>query len=311
MSQVFKARDLRLGQTVAIKMMHQEYLDNPKFRDALRREAAVMARLRDRHVVSGLGAGEHEGVPYIVLEYVAGRTLRDVLNDAGRINVRQALGITLQVLNGLSAAHRLGIVHRDIKPENILVGHGPRGACIKLIDFGIAQPMLRRRADQARTHPILATVAYLPPELTLAGAFDTRSDVYSTGILLYEMLTGHVPYDDPDPTHVAHMHTVSTVPDPRRLHPELPVDVARLVTTATARKPASRFTDADDFARAALTAWRRERARTQPRRQPSVDTATRSRNTSPRSLIALLMLIWTVVKQGYLRLGGIGRGSQR
>lgn len=308
MSKVYKARDLKLGTTVAIKMLRQEYLHNVQHADALRQEAAVMSRLQDRHVVSVYGEGEHDGVPYIVLEHVAGRTLRHVLNDAGSFNPRQALGITLQVLNGLSAAHRLGIVHRDIKPENILVGRGPQGACIKLIDFGIAQPTLRRRAGHTRRHSILATVAYLPPELTLAGAFDARSDVYSTGILLYEMLTGEVPYDGPDSSQVAHMHTVHTVPDPRLLAPDLPEDVAALVMSATARKPGHRFVDADDFACAALDSWRHERSRSQrPQRATASPAPSHGR---AGHLVALFALIWMFLKGLFVKFAP-ARGSAK
>jgi len=257
MATVYEATDLRLDRTVALKVMHASLAEDAAFVSRFVREAKSAARLSDQHVVAVYDQGEDDGVVYLVMEYVPGRTVRDVLREHGRLSGEQALTILDPVLQALDAAHSAGFVHRDIKPENVLLTDDGR---VKVADFGLARAISAATSTAATQGLLIGTVAYLSPEQVERGIADARSDVYGAGILLYEMVTGAVPYAGETPLAVAYQHVNHEVPLPSSIRSGVAPVIDRLVTRATERDPDARFPDADSFldevraARAALPA---------------------------------------------------------
>ncbi len=261
MATVYTAADERLERTVALKIIHPTQAnarrlagpaqvpahDDPHFLDRFTDEAKTIARLTHPNVVAVYDQGTHDGLPYLVMEYVRGRTLRELLADRRRLAPAEALAILEQMLAAVAAAHRAGLVHRDIKPENVLVAEPPGGgslvdAVVKVADFGLARAV-EASADE-HGGPLLATVAYVAPELVTNGHADPRTDVYSAGIVLFEMLTGRVPYDGGKPVEVAWRHVDHDVPPPSKYVAGLPHVLDDLVARATRRDPGARPTDA-------------------------------------------------------------------
>ena len=247
MATVYAATDERLERTVAVKVIHPGRHHDPHFVERFTDEAKAIARLTHPNVVAVYDQGTHEGVPYLVMEYVRGRTMRELLGDNRRLPPTEALAILEQVLAAVAAAHRAGLIHRDIKPENVLVAEPPGGgslvdAVVKVADFGLARAV-EASADEAGAH-LLATVAYVAPELVTDGHADPRTDVYSAGIVLFEMLTGRVPYDGDKPVEVAWRHVDHDVPPPSKFVAGLPAVLDDLVARATRRDPGGRPTDA-------------------------------------------------------------------
>jgi eukaryotic-like serine/threonine-protein kinase len=248
MATVYTATDERLERTVAVKVIHPTESRDVEFVDRFTDEAKTIARLTHPNVVAVYDQGRFEGLPYLVMEYVRGRTLRDVLVERHRLPPMEALAILEQMLAAVAAAHRAGLVHRDIKPENVLVAPAPGGgslvdAVVKVADFGLAQAVEEATAEQSGGQ-LVATVAYVAPELVTNGHADPRTDVYSCGIVLFEMLTGRVPYDGQRPVEVAWRHVDQDVPAPSRYVAGLAPAVDDLVAHATRRDPGARPTDA-------------------------------------------------------------------
>jgi beta-lactam-binding protein with PASTA domain/serine/threonine protein kinase len=236
MSTVYLSTDQRLERDVALKVMHPHMAGDPQFLDRLGREAKAAARLSHPHVVGVLDQGEDGRIAYLVMEYIKGHTLRDVLNEKGALSPRLALALIDPVVEGLGAAHAAGLLHRDIKPENVLIADDGR---IKLGDFGLARAI----STSTSTGALIGTVAYLSPELVLGKQADARSDIYSVGIMLYEMLTGRQPFDGEVPIQVAYQHVNSTVNAPSALVPGLAAEVDELVQWCTANDPDKRPVD--------------------------------------------------------------------
>ncbi|MGS2619483.1 Stk1 family PASTA domain-containing Ser/Thr kinase [Micromonospora sp. LZ34] len=255
MATVYTATDERLERTVAVKIIHPTQAPEARarlagFLERFTDEAKTIARLTHPNVVAVYDQGTHAGLPYLVMEYVRGRTLRDVLAERRRLNPDEALAIFEQMLAAIAAAHRAGLVHRDVKPENVLVAEAPTGgvanlvdSVVKVADFGLARAV-EASADDENGNQLMATVAYVAPELVTEGHADPRTDVYSAGIVLFEMLTGRVPYDGDRPVEVAWQHVDRDVPAPSTLVPGLPKALDDLVARATRRDPGARPTDA-------------------------------------------------------------------
>ena len=241
MATVYLATDLRLDREVALKVLHPHLSMDDSFLDRLGTEAKAAARLSHPHVVGVLDQGEElrDGaqLAYLVMEYVPGHTLRDVLNDQGALTPRLALAYLDAVVDGLAAAHRAGLVHRDIKPENVLIADDGR---IKVADFGLARAV----TTSTSTGTLIGTVAYLSPELVMGKPSDTRSDIYAVGIMLFELLTGEQPFRGEVPIQVAYQHVNSAVPAPSSVRPGLAPDLDELVRWCTESDPEGRPHDA-------------------------------------------------------------------
>jgi serine/threonine-protein kinase len=244
MSTVYAATDLRLHRTVAVKIMADHLVHDPTFVDRFTREARAAAMLSHTNVVSVSDQGSDQGLVFLVMELVRGRTLRDLLTARGRLTVGEAFAVLEPVLSGLTAAHRAGIVHRDIKPENVLIGVD---GVVKVADFGLARAVVGTGQTSQTGGVLIGTVAYLSPEQLERGRADARSDIYAAGIVLYEMLTGHPPYGGDTPLAVAYQHVHHDVPPPSDDVPGIPWQVDELVARATRRDPAGRPIDAGAF----------------------------------------------------------------
>ena len=243
MATVYVAMDLRLERTVALKVMHPHLAHDQAFVARFQREAKAAARLTHGHVVAVFDQGEADGLVYLAMEYVPGRTLRDVMRAYGPLTPEQALVFLDPVLEALAAAHAAGFVHRDIKPENVLIANDGR---VKVADFGLARAV--EPDGQSVTHGmIIGTVAYLSPEQVERGEADGRSDVYAAGILLFEMITGDVPHAGDSPLSVAYQHVNTDVPPPSSIRSSIPPEVDALVVTSTRRDPSLRYQNATDF----------------------------------------------------------------
>ena len=253
MAEVRKGTDTRLGRVVAIKRLRTDLASDPTFQARFRREAQSAASLNHPAIVSVYDTGEEVGTeadgvgsdgvpqPYIVMEYVAGRTLREILREGRKILPERALEITSGVLSALDYSHRAGIVHRDIKPDNVMLT--PSGD-VKVMDFGIARAMADASSVMTQTAAVVGTAQYLSPEQARGETVDSRSDVYSTGCLLYELLTGRPPFVGESPVSVAYQHVREQAAPPSSLDPDLPPEVDRIVMQALAKPIDERYQSA-------------------------------------------------------------------
>ncbi|MGH3459622.1 Stk1 family PASTA domain-containing Ser/Thr kinase [Aeromicrobium sp.] len=239
MASVFMATDQRLGRTVAVKVMHHGLGDDRTFTQRFEREAQAAAQLNHRNVVSVFDQGTDGEITYLVMEYVPGRTLRDVMRDEAPMKPTRALELLSQVLVALSAAHAAHLIHRDIKPENVLIT--PDGD-VKVADFGLARAV--SSATTATGGTLIGTISYLAPEIVVNEGADARSDVYACGAVLYEMLTGEKPHSGESPIQVAYKHVHEDIGAPSKERPELPPYLDALVARATCRDRDQRSTDA-------------------------------------------------------------------
>jgi serine/threonine protein kinase/beta-lactam-binding protein with PASTA domain len=240
MATVYEATDLRLDRTVALKIMHAGLGDDDDFVGRFVREARSAARLSHPHVVAVFDQGEDDGTLFLAMEFVAGRTLRDLMREQAPLAPATALALLDPVLSALGAAHEAGLIHRDVKPENVLLADDGR---VKVADFGLARAV-SAETQHTTAGVLIGTVSYLSPELLVDGLADARSDVYAAGILLYEMLTGRKPHEAGSAIQVAYKHVHEDVPPPSGLVPDLPPYVDALVARATARDRDLRPADA-------------------------------------------------------------------
>ncbi|MEJ7630039.1 MAG: Stk1 family PASTA domain-containing Ser/Thr kinase [Nocardioidaceae bacterium] len=242
MATVYQATDLRLDRRVALKVMPHALADDSEFAQRFVREARAAARLTHPNVVAVYDQGDDDGVLFLTMEYVEGRhTLRDVIRTEAPLVPTRALAILEEILRALSAAHESGIIHRDVKPENVLIS--PRGQ-VKVADFGLARAISSSTSATATGGVLMGTVSYLPPELVVDGTADARSDVYSVGVLLFELLTGTKPHVGESPIQVAYKHVHENVPPPSSVVPGIPPYLDAFVARATSRQRDLRPADA-------------------------------------------------------------------
>ncbi|WP_432487318.1 Stk1 family PASTA domain-containing Ser/Thr kinase [Kineococcus sp. SYSU DK018] len=254
MAEVHVARDTRLGRMVAVKLLRSDLARDPSFQTRFRREAQAAAGLNHPSIVAVYDTGadrvtEHGGahvdLPWIVMEYVEGRTLRDMLRTDHPLSTTEALSITEGVLGALEYSHRMGIVHRDIKPANVMIT--PAGE-VKVMDFGIARAVSDSSATLTQTSAVMGTAQYLSPEQARGETVDTRSDLYSTGCLLYEILTGRPPFTGDAPVAVAYQHVSEQPKPPSTLSPSIPPALDQVVLMALSKDREHRYQSAGDFA---------------------------------------------------------------
>jgi len=231
MGSVYRATDLRTQGTVAVKLAHPHLANEPSFRERLRREARIAASLSSPRVVRVIDFDEHEGVPFLVMEYVAGETLQQILTRQGRLPLSAALSIATEVARALEAAHARGIVHRDLKPQNVKLVDGQ----VKVLDFGIA--LLEGLPSLTATGLVMATPEYCAPEQA-RGFSDVRTDIYALGVMLYRMLSGEVPFQGPTPLAVLYLHATEPLPP---LPDDVPRTVRDVVARCLAKDPGERF----------------------------------------------------------------------
>ncbi|WP_285626075.1 Stk1 family PASTA domain-containing Ser/Thr kinase [Kineosporia sp. NBRC 101677] len=253
MAEVHEGRDLRLGRTVAVKLLRTDLARDATFQARFRREAQSAAALNHPSIVAVYDTGEESMVeasggvvnlPYIVMEYVEGRTLREVLGEGHHLDVDAALEITTGVLAALEYSHRIGIVHRDIKPANVMLT--PVGD-VKVMDFGIARAMADSSSTMTQTQAVIGTAQYLSPEQARGEQVDTRSDLYSAGCLLYELLTGRPPFMGDSPVSVAYQHVREQPIPPSHVVGGIPEAVDRIVLHSLAKGRDERYQTAQDF----------------------------------------------------------------
>ena len=236
MSTVYLARDETLQRWVAVKVMHREMSDQPDQLERFRREARAVAQLSHPNVVSVIDAGEDGGHPYIVFEYVEGETLKQRIDRLGRLPVVEAAAYGIEVGRGLAAAHAQRLIHRDVKPQNVLID--PEGRA-KVTDFGIARSL--ESDGLTKTGRVLGTTDYVAPEQAMGQSVDARCDIYSLGVLLYEMLTGEVPFQADTLVGVAMKHVNEQMPDVQERCPGVSSALAAVVERATAKEPKKRY----------------------------------------------------------------------
>ncbi len=248
MAEVYRARDIRLDRIVAIKTLRADLARDQIFQARFRREAQSAASLNHPNIVAVYDTGEDMAtgtpIPYIVMEFVDGRTVRDLLQDGHRLLPERSLEIIDGVLRALDYSHQAGIVHRDIKPGNVMV---TRNGDIKVMDFGIARAMSDAQATMTQTAQVIGTAQYLSPEQARGERVDSRSDLYSTGCLLYELLTGRPPFTGDSPVAIAYQHVRENPVPPSRVDPDVPPWADAIVLKAMAKSPADRYQTAADM----------------------------------------------------------------
>jgi eukaryotic-like serine/threonine-protein kinase len=296
MSNVFRARDRLLERRVALKILHERYAADQEFLERFRREARAVARLSHPNIVTVIDRGEGaDGRQFIVFEYLPGRTLKDLVVETGPLPVARALELAIEIASGLAFAHQHGLVHRDVKPQNVLLNGDGQA---KVTDFGIARSLdVEHTMTQAGT--VLGTSIYIAPEQARGQAVDAQSDVYSLGVVLFELLTGDVPFRGESFVAVALQHVHEPAPSVLERRPDAPLRVAAAVERALGKDPAQRFASMDDF-RAELQACLEELAGdrddeatliTRPRRPIAPVAPRRRRQWLPAALAVLGTLL--------------------
>src|SRR5438445_40249 len=241
MADVYLAEDQELGRRVAIKILNERHANDDQFIERFRREAKNAAALNHPNIVSIYDRGEAEHTYYIAMEYLDGRTLKELVVGRGPAPVNVAIEYARQILSALRFAHRHGIVHRDIKPHNVLVDREGR---VKVTDFGIARAGTSQMTEAGS---IVGTAQYLSPEQARGTEVDQRSDLYSLGVVLYELLTGQTPFDGDTPVEIAMKHLSATPRPPSQIRRDVPRELDMVVIRALAKDPATRYQSADEM----------------------------------------------------------------
>jgi len=237
MSDVFRARDNQLDRRIAIKILHGRYAGDPEYLERFRSEARAVARLSHPNIVTVIDRGDDDGRQYIVFEHVDGENLKELVQRTGRLPVRRAIELALAVADGLAFAHQQGLVHRDVKPQNVLLS---REGDVKVTDFGIARSLEVERGV-TQTGTVLGTGEYLAPEQASGKPVSPATDVYSLGVVLWEMLAGEVPFHGETFVAVALRHVNEPLPSLREVRPDIPPRLAAAVECALEKDPAHRF----------------------------------------------------------------------
>jgi serine/threonine-protein kinase len=256
MSTVYLARDQTLDRDVAVKVMHREMSEQADQLERFRQEARAVAKLSHPNVVAVIDAGEDGGHPYIVFEYVEGETLKQRINRVGALDPQEALAYAIEIARGLTVAHARNMVHRDVKPQNVLIDAEGRA---KLTDFGISRQL--EQDGMTATGRVLGTTDYVAPEQAMGHGVDPRSDLYSLGVVLYEMLIGQVPFHADSQVGVAMKHVNEVLPDVQQRRPEVSAAAALVVERATAKEPAQRYQEVGEMIDDLSTALEVEAAR--------------------------------------------------
>jgi serine/threonine-protein kinase len=256
MSTVYLASDETLDRPVAVKVMHREMSEEADQLERFHQEARAVAKISHPNVVSVIDAGEDSGHPYIVFEYVEGETLKQRIARVGSLEIQDAIAYAIEIARGLSIAHARNMVHRDIKPQNVLIDDEGRA---KLTDFGISRQL--EQDGMTATGRVLGTTDYVAPEQAMGREVDPRSDIYSLGVVLYEMLVGQVPFHADSQVGVAMKHVNEELPDVQRRRPEVSASVAMVVERATAKDPGERYQDVGEMIDDLSTALEVEAAR--------------------------------------------------
>jgi serine/threonine protein kinase len=248
MAEVHRGRDTRLGRDVAIKTLRHDLARDATFQLRFRREAQNAASLNHPAIVAVYDTGEEhaptgEELPYIVMEFVNGRTLKEILGHEGRLMPRRALEITADICSALDFSHRHQIIHRDIKPGNVMLTQTGQ---VKVMDFGIARALASEMSAMTQTSAVIGTAQYLSPEQARGEQVDARSDVYATGCVVFELLTGQPPFVGDNPVSVAYQHVREEPRPPSELNPDVPPAVDAIVLKALAKNPANRYQSAGE-----------------------------------------------------------------
>lgn len=242
MSEVYKARCNKLNRFVAVKILKKQFADNEDISQKFKREATAIANLSDANIVNVLDVGTQDNMDYIVMEYVSGKTLKELINYSGKLNYNTAIKIALQIAKALDCAHRNNIIHRDIKPQNILVTEAGE---VKVSDFGIAKSTDSQTITN--TTSIIGSAHYLSPEQAKGTYIDFRSDIYSFGIVLYEMVTGRLPFEGDSPVTVALKHLQEEPVPPKNINPAIPDSLNKLILKAMQKEPIKRYQNAKEI----------------------------------------------------------------
>src|SRR4051812_27295075 len=241
MADVYCAIDEQLGRDVALKLLHRRFAEDREFVERFRREASSAAGLQHPNVVGVYDRGEWDGTSYFAMEHLEGRTLKQVILDEAPLDPIRAIDLLVQILRAARFAHKRGVIHRDLKPQNVIVDPDGRA---KVTDFGIARA---GASDMTQTGSIMGTAQYLSPEQAQGLPVDDRSDLYSIGVVLYEMLTGRLPFDGDSAVTIALKQVAEPPVPPRAIVPSVPPELEAVVLRALAKAPAQRFQDADEM----------------------------------------------------------------
>jgi len=265
MAEVHRGRDLRLGREVAVKVLRSDLARDPSFQVRFRREAQASASLNHPAIVAVYDTGEDRtttgATPYIVMEYVEGETLRDVIRREGQLTPERAMRFAADVCGALDFSHRNGIVHRDVKPGNVMIT--PEGA-VKVMDFGIARAVSDSAATMTSTAAVIGTAQYLSPEQARGEGVDARSDVYSVGCMLYELVTGAPPFTGDSPVAVAYQHVREDPRLPSSINPRVPPELDAIVLKSMSKNPANRYQSAAEMRNDLLRALAGQRVEATP-----------------------------------------------
>lgn len=249
MAEVYLARDLNLQRKVALKILREDFIHDPAFRSRFLGEARAAANLLHPNIVTVYDFGHHLDKFFIVMEYVEGTDLKTLLRRRGKLSVKETSEIMIQICSGVGYAHRAGLVHCDLKPFNILITSDLRA---KIADFGIARALASIDPSE-QSNLVWGSPQYFAPEQAAGSAPSPASDVYSLGVIFYEMLTGRLPFEASDPDRLADMHLSAAPPAPQILNPEIPDPIARIMLKVLAKEPAARYRTADQLGQVLAT----------------------------------------------------------